>query len=306
MSSTAGTSLALLKSSKYVQITVGLVVIIGLFLASRHVLDKASQHTDVVFGGNAKTPVWIIRGIADSRALHQRSINTFNPQAPNYRQLPRSVNRFGGAQFSYVCWMKLSNTDRENVAGKTILLRGDPKPYPLTKIDRTQNNTQVTPTGYKTSIVKCPSIKFGSSINKFVIECNTTNDVEQTFVAARHDTNKHVFDLIPGRWVMLTVVLEDNIPIDDFENGIRARMFLNGELVMQQSAFGALRINNGDLHLLPNQNLIEGALFANVRYYPWALTGSEVSNLFAKGLGKDAKACNDVLSLAGSLVNGTD
>jgi hypothetical protein len=281
---------ALSMLSQSVQVALGAAVVLLLYLASLYVVGRTKAS---VTAGSGKG-VFIVKGVGDARMLQKRSFNTFNPGAPNYLPLARSVNRWGGAQFTYTLWMKLTNPDA--AAGKTILLRGNPQRYPLRKVD-TQIGYDITaanvlPDGYTTVVVKQPLLRFGKTYDEFVLECNTTQDIEQTFTVA---SSPNVSKLIPGRWVMLTAVLEDNVPIDDFETGIQARVYVNDALVLRDVARGALRLNDSDLHLLPG-DLLDGAYFANVQYISKALTDVEVADLYAKGFDATKTFCTAALT----------
>lgn len=270
------------------QVLSGFLAVIVLFTVFRVVMRAATDGPDAdgALSAAAK-PVWVVEGVADARSLHQRSWDTFNPMMPNYLPLPRSVNRKGGAQFSYTFWMKLTDTDDATVAGKVLFMRGDAKKYALQKFENAAGSavSPLTTDNYTTQIVKAPLVRFGSTYRDVVLECNTTNDIEQRFAptALTREQNE-ILAMVPGRWAMYTFVLEDNVPIDDFENGIVAKTYINDVLFHRQTARGALRQNPGPFHVLPNADLLQGAFLGNIMYVPFAMTSEEVGWLYAKGI----------------------
>jgi hypothetical protein len=90
--------------------------------------------------------------------------------------------------------------------------------------------------------------------------------------------------MIPGRWVMWTIIFEDNSPIDDFEDGIVLRLYMNDVMFMRKTAKGSLRLNEGPLHFLPNEELMDGIYLSNFTYFPWAMTEQEIGTQFRRGV----------------------
>ena len=234
----------------------------------------------------------IVDAITDSRLIQQLIITTRPPNAPRPAMtlvsdikknvfLPPSSNRLGGAQYSYSFWMKLSDVSSGNVQGKTIFLRGDDQRYPVKKIDLISDQSMLPHTNRH--IVTSPLVAFGDTHRDIVVICNTTSNLLQSFDV--HVPDAIVAD-IPNQWIMYTVTFEDNVPIDDFENGLLVKFFVNGQLIMRKTVHGALRLSEGDLFLLPNSTLLNGASFASLVYYPWAMCDKEVLHVFKKGPSK--------------------
>ena len=75
----------------------------------------------------------------------------------------------------------------------------------------------------------------------------------------------------------MTIVFEDNIPINDFENGILVRVYLNDTLYQIEKIASTLRQNRGDLELFPD-GAIHNCKIANMKYYNYALSDAEIKN----------------------------
>lgn len=282
----------------YTQTVAGLAVVLVMYIVSVGVIQGKQNALTSVFQATNK-PVWIAKGVVDARSLVMQEFDTNNPAATNYLFLPASVNRFGGAQMCYSFWMKLTNVDDANVAGKPILTRGSmTDAYLSKKLTNPPINSAGNPVNPELLVqqssprIKAPCIRFGSSYRELVVECNTTMAIEKSFstLANRQDTKmSNVIDMIPGRWVMYTVVLEDNMPFDEWENGILLRVYLNDTLYHREYTRGALRLNKGNLFLMPA--VIQGAFIADMRYLPWAPTDQEVSKMYAKGISPGSGTC---------------
>jgi hypothetical protein len=281
-------------------VVTGLVVILILYLISLIVVAQDNLSADQRLFKDSKKEVFVFKGVTDCRQLFNRSYSTLLPNRPYYAKLPFSMNRYGGNCFSYMFWMKITNVEESNLRDKVIFMRGDENKYPLQKIDQTDNNRPVTPVGYQTRIIKMPLLKFGKNYQQIIVECNTTNDIEQTFDTTEFQkgetqSQREVLSMIPGRWILYTMTFEDNMPVDDFEDGIEMKMYINNVLLFRKIAKGALRLNEGDLHFFPKgDELIQGAFIGDFRYIPWAASYNEINKIYEKGVNpsKPATFCD--------------
>jgi hypothetical protein len=267
-----------------VQVLIGAVSVALLFLISRLVVNPQES----AYPGDPTKSVTIVKGIADGRQLHRRSFPTAPTSASpsNFIALPPTVNRYGGSQMCFTWWMKLNNVDDSNIAGKVLFMRGDEREYPLQKFDISSGSSQLS-SDYTTRIVKAPLVRFGSSYKELIIECNTTDDLEQAFASmesGKSRQHRDYLNMLPGRWVMWTFVLEDNVPVDDFEAGIVMRLYLNDTLFVRKTAKGALRLNEGSIHLCPNSDMIQGLEVSNLTFVPWAMSDRDIQKRFRQGV----------------------
>ena len=243
---------------------------------------------------SGRQTVWIMRGIQDARMLFQNALSTAMPILPGSIDLPRSVNKYGGAQYCYSFWLKANDCTPQNVANVVLFCRGgerDPgtgalKQYALQKYDLKNGNSPLHSASYTTPLIKAPLFAFGESYRSFVLEFNTSENVEQRFVSEDAWTGpaKAAVDAIPGRWTMFTIVVEDNLPPAMFEDRIRYRLYINDVLVTTATAPGALISNDGDLHIFPNLKPLANALVADLKYMPWAPSDEEIVRMFQRGV----------------------
>ena len=220
--------------------------------------------------------------------------NTYDPSASTYRRLPRSINRVGGAQFSYSVWFMFEHgvTD-EAVRDATVFMRGDKNKYspsfapkngsgaPVCYFNQ-QNLPNVSCEDYT---VVCPRVFFLAA-DRLAVDINTDRKLRHRFLVGSEgygvDTRKKALGLLPGHFALFTFVFEDNVDIDDFERGVRFTFYLNDQLYHTETVEGSLRQNEGNLHLMPDKTL-PGAKFADFTYYNYALTDGEVTRLFSAG-----------------------
>jgi hypothetical protein len=277
----------------WIQILIGIAITIVLIILAMVVVHSdfstwrrsVSDRRNNRLGENPKKPVVIVDGMLQTAQMSNRRFVTVpNVESPfAVAQLPKTVNRYGGSQFSYSWWIKLTDVSVQNIAKKIIFIRGDPKKYPLQKVDVNTGET-VSSLDYQTHIVKCPLVRFGRSYKEIVLELNTTQDIEQRFVTDVNDPRTaKLMSLVPGRWTMMTFVVQDNVPIDDFERGIMTHIYFNDTLVTRRSAQGALKTNTGDLCFFPGGNPIEGGYISEFIYTSWAMTDTEISERFRAG-----------------------
>jgi hypothetical protein len=301
------------------QVAAGLVVVLCIYMLSLWIIQRDQLVVDVNALRQPRLQVKVMQGYATGHAMSNRVWSTINQDAVNFMSLKRSFNRRGGAQFSYSFWMQLADTTPENVAGKTILLRGDKTMYAWTRqvaTDATFQNIEEAAT-FKDVLVKCPRIRFGPSYDTLVVELNTLADpnvqvnilsdaqpaYDGKFNTAETDPSMryNALSLTKGKWALYTFSFEDHITVSDFESGIMVRFYLNDTLYHTARLPSALRQNYGDLHLMPTianslpSNSIAAKLTAasestvvngrvgNLNYFNYALSIADVGELYKSG-----------------------
>lgn len=268
------------------QVVVGFVIVLFIFYFSLWVMQKdslvATQSANLT---DQKHQVLVIDGYIDSSQIAKKSMNTVNPNVVGYVPLPRSYNRMGGAQFSYAFWLFVGDTASAGLRNKDILLRGEDREYRYRKTTADGSRTLST---NQEIVTKCPRLRFGETFKDFVLEFNTqdeiTHSVNLTAVAQATDvTIRHnLLELIQQKWVHFAFSMEDNVPINDFENGVVVRFYVNDILYYTHRVSSKLRQNNGDLLLFP-AGAVPGCRIADLTYYNYALGFQEVKAAFSQG-----------------------
>lgn len=268
------------------QIAVGVIIIVAVFYLSLHIMKQDSLLVTKERGvKNPDHDTLIIDGFIESSTVARKRFSTVNPYSPSFVPLPRAYNRLGGAQFSYTFWMFVGDSHRSSVMNMPILLKGDNQEYIYEKRDR--NGSRLLETKNNVAI-KCPLIKFGNSFKDIILEFNTQDDIDQqvNLTAVEHATDTtlrhNLLDLIQNRWAFMAFTFEDNVPINDFENGIVIRFFINDILYYTHRVASTLRQNNGDLYLFP-EGEVRGCRIADLKYYNHAIGFQNVKHVYGNG-----------------------
>ena len=278
-----------------IQVLLGLVIIYFVYRMSLWLMKKDELVANERKHLNTKEHVKVVDGFAYTTLATNRSWNTVNPDARNYKRLRRSYNRRGGAQFSYSFWIYLDDTSPENVAHKDILLRGDRNVYSFnskTDLDDGVLKTSVSKT-VEDIVIKCPRIRFGPTHDSLVVELNTLHNPDEKIAinpiaaSASEDASlrHNVLKLMQHRWTLFTFTFEDSVAINDFEDGIMVRFYVNDILYNTSTVKSTLRPNNGALFLMPSSgdSSIKNGRIGDVGYFNYALSGDMVRENFQRG-----------------------
>lgn len=224
-----------------------------------------------------------------------KTFDTYNPNDPLYRRLSLSQNRMGGAQFSYSLWIQLGGAMDATLAGRTIFVRGDNRKFkPQIRRDETPSFTPYFTSNSGDVTIACPRIYFKSH-NSIGVQVNTDKELLFETVVGNNsmegEVRKNALSLLPGTWALITVVVEDNFPINDFENGVAVKVFLNDTMYSTATIEGSLRPNTGPLHFLPSnetdtKDTVAWAAKSKISdfiYYNYALNENEVKRLYYRG-----------------------
>lgn len=264
------------------QILGGFVVVYIIYLIAMKVMKTDQLVINNKYGGNTKSKIDIIAGYADSSSITNVRINSAIPTPDNYVPIKPSMNLKGGAQYSYSLWMYIGSPDA--ALNQCLFIKGDPKKYGYDITDNTLNYTK----SVVDRVAYCPMINFGANQLEFDVMFNTTNNIQEVLHIKRlvSDSNAlrhNVTSLFSSKWFLFTVVFEDNIPINDFENGIRVRVYINDMLYQEGHYAAALKQNNGNLFILPDGVAIPNFKISNFAYYNYALGDDEIKSINAKG-----------------------
>lgn len=269
-----------------VQFAGGLVIVLVLYYLSLFVLHQDSLVKDPAVDVSSLTRTMVLSGFIEVPIITDTVYETLDPRAASFVALPRSYNRQGGAQFTYQFWLFLDDVLTTTIANTTILMRGDPVTY-------SWNDAKGVVQGPAVAIT-CPSISFGSTFDEIKINFNTLDTVLNTYTTKalappdNPNSRRNLLGLMSSKWVLFTVVFEDNVPISEFEDGIMLRLYINDVLYDNASYPGkTLRQNNGQLILFPTLDGTSGSVnkarIGDVSYYNYAITADIVSQVFNAG-----------------------
>jgi hypothetical protein len=269
---------------KYIalQIIGGIVLVYVIYVLAIFVLNTDRLHIAKQQDKAQKSVVPILDGFAETSQLQNMTFSTQIPQSDNYLPISPSVNMKGGAQFSYSMWLYVGSPS--DAVNKCIFIKGDPKKYTYRVTDNVlRGDTSVTD-----YVAFCPMISFGEQPLEFTIKFNTMKRIGETLHVKRLQTEQSVFrrnmlSLLSSKFFMLTVVFEDNMPINDFETGILVKVYINDTLYATGRYNDTLKQNNGNLVLFPDANAIPNCKISDLVYYNYALSDADVVRLASKG-----------------------
>lgn len=272
-----------------VQTLAGLVIVYVIYVLALLAMRADKMIIDEMHDQAIKREVTIISGsISAGENASVGGFNSWNttlPFSPNFMPIRPSVNTKGGAQFTYSFWLYVGLP--EDAIGKTILIKGDKETYSYTLQERRMDLKDKTmkPHGPKLDkrdrVVMCPMISFGDAEMEFVITFNTFHNMhEKMHIRKIKDDNNmlrnNLTSLFPRQWMRITVVFEDNVPINDFEDGIRVRFYVGDILYSSGTFASALRQNRGDLFIFPDDVTIKDCKIADVKYFNYALSDDAI------------------------------
>lgn len=275
--------------SLVLQIGVALVVVLFIFFTTIWVMDSDQVFINSKFNQAKKLKVHILNGYVSAFEYNRRQFNTVYQEHPMFLPIRRSVNRMGGAQFTYYFWVYVERTyaltsQKSGTFRKySLFVKGDPKRYTIQSIGAEKVNEE--------RYVVCPEVTFGDEENDMHIFFNTTKKLREKVSiksdAAEDSVMRHnVTSLQPKKWVMYTVVFNDNMPLNDFENGLIVKCYVNDILYLTEKLPNvSVKQNNGDFCLLPDgaPHADAGLKISDLTYCNYALHDAEVANTFRKG-----------------------
>jgi hypothetical protein len=257
-----------------IQIIVGLLLTVLIYWLALFVMKQDRM----VNNSNPNDPAMttIITGYADSSELSKKTYNTVLPYAPNYMPLHPSSNIRGGAQFTYSFWLYVGNPVES--VNTPIFIRGD------SKDTYTYNSANKNELDY---VAFCPLVEFGSNPLDFNIRFNTSRNINEIMrITSRTSQNnmyrKNMMSLLASQWFLVTIVFEDNIPINDFEQGLMIKFYVNDVLYQTGTWSSMLKQNNGNLFLFPKTSPSQCRI-SNFNYYNYAVSMTDVISTYRNG-----------------------
>lgn len=264
-----------------IQVVVGLLIAWLIYYISLAVMNADKLVIDTKFDANRKAETQIISGYADSSSFAEKSFNTSIDSVDSYVPLRHSVNLKGGAQYSYSFWLYVGDGSVFN--NQVLFLHGDAAKYNYTVTD----SITKTRRSVHDYVSFAPIFALGSNSMEFSIQFNTLHNLKEelkiTTLKSENDAlRQNMLSLFAGKWMMITVVFEDNMPISDFESGVVVKFYANDTLYQVGRYNTTLKQNNGNLYLLPGGS-VTGLKVADMSYFNYALDDTAISKRWRKG-----------------------
>jgi hypothetical protein len=266
------------------------VLVYVIYVISIYIMNSDNLATDSAWTQALPQRTTILTGVVDASSPLLRSYNTVLPSGSKlpYINIRRSVNRLGGAQFSYSFWMYVDNMAwihqnnastcnlKDGDSGQfksdsstnlnpnlyTLFIKGDKRCYQYTtqRVDKDTNQPIGTagPVYNQGRYVMSPMVAIGNPTKKELFVYFNTLDKVNNFVLLNRNpstdsTKRHnVPSLVEKAWTMYTFVFMDYMPISDFERGIVVKSYVNDTLYQMDRFSGTLRDNEGEFTVLPD------------------------------------------------------
>jgi hypothetical protein len=271
-----------------VQVALGSGAVLAMWGLTRWANSDAKKRLRGYTGSRASR-TRVLDGVVNAEAYNKKTYNTTGDGAVSFLPMFRSVNRQGGAQFSYSTWVYV---DRPLTNACVLFLRGDNRPYPFQRVVVDEPGAAADFQGAASlsdRTVVCPLVELRTDGGLNIAFNSTTDMLHRVELSASPSKDSAVRanlpSITPQRWVLVTVVFQDNMPLADFENGLNVRVYIN-DFMYKESRFPrtALVQNSGSFHLLPDGPPSgTGLRLSDLSYHNYALTDAQIGKLYKKG-----------------------
>lgn len=277
------------------QVVLAIIIVLILYIVTLVIIDTDSLIVSVNTSVMPREKTIIADGYASASFFSNKNYNTFNPYVDNFVKIGRSINSFGGSQFTYQFWIKIENPTDEYFKNLIILLKGDRRKYKVGLYDQDNKIYDKLP---EDIAIACPIIKFVDSYRKLNVVFNTRKspftsidinmNPDDSILSRRNVTSL----LALSKWFMMTFVFEDNYSLaTGSENGINFRFYIDDFRYQTNTPsdvnlnMNTLYQNDGDLNILVNNTATDGNFLkiGNLAYYNYALNDDDVRQCYANG-----------------------
>lgn len=264
------------------------------FIVTPWVFGDLNEHRLKKFSRtfSKKESIVLVDGICDFGSAN--TINTSNKFKSNYVDIPLSVNKEGGTEFSYTFWLKLDstlNSDNDVVLfTKGINQESDSLKHKFSKVyDKNDKEVDVE------KLTKCPMVKLssdsGGSPSELTVSFNTSKKIHNEVVFDINSSslkNLLISSNDNPRWFLFTIAFREG----DFETeygmntkGVIVDLYVNEQHVKNKFIENdTINLNKGDIFVFPdNSSGGDGCQIGNIYYYNWNINAEDVSKVFSNG-----------------------
>lgn len=216
-------------------------------------------------------------------------INTSLKTKANYVNVPESMNKAGGIEFSYSFWMKLMNSDSAQILFTKGLFQEKSTGFldavdskTAEAIEHTKINQDINGINHE-QLVKCPLVKMTpKSLN---VSFNTLRKI--------HNEIEYEYDNIikssqhNPRWFLFAVVFKEGAFTTDYglkTKGVIVDLYVNEQHVKSKFIENdSLKLNEGNIHVFPQAIDDADNMFGDLNYHNFALTVNDVEKIWKRG-----------------------
>lgn len=307
------------------QVIVALIVMIILAVVAFAIYNAELKTflENMVKTTNIKRKTVVFDGIFPINNSTHITYNTYDPNDGTFLDLSPSINQAGGAEYTYNFWVYIPSSADTSMANRSAVLfvRGSD----IRMGYKTDWNCEVTDlvnnADAKWFLVKNPLVKLvyneQGAITGIITEFNSVTSPDAFHANAtpvscdnktKHDNMLGIHGLessgssVVDKWNMVTIVVQESNPSSDimFRNKAIIKMYLNGYQYLDKNAeidysgddrSTSMRNNQGNLFVNPKRDPnarypTQNIGIANLYYYNYALSSSEIVSLFNAGFTK--------------------
>lgn len=236
-----------------------------------------------------KESIILVDGICDFG--NSNTINTSNNFKKNYVDIPPSVNKEGGTEFSYTFWLKLDSA----LGSDVVLFTKGIKPPTVgslkDKFSKIYDKTGKVVDDNE-NFIKCPMVK--ASTQNLTVSFNTAKKIHNEVKFYIDDDNKNLLISSENnpRWFLFTITFKEGDYETDYgmnTKGVLVNLYVNEQHVQNKFIENdTINLNKGNMYIFPDTTPsgVAGCQIGNINYYNWNLNSFEVKSVFTKGINK--------------------
>jgi hypothetical protein len=220
-------------------------------------------------------------------------INTSKKSKTDYVDVPHSMNKLSGIEFSYSFWMKLHDPTPQILFMKGIYQDdtsnpglSDAKIYnkdTLESTEHTKINDDINGTNHE-QLVKCPLIRFDPT-KQLIISFNSKRKIHNQISFDYEDILNSSQN--NPRWFLFSMVFREGPFTTEYglnTQGIVVDLYVNEQHVKSKFIENdSLKLNEGNIHIFPEAKESTDNTFGDLNYHNFALSVTDVEKIWKKG-----------------------
>ena len=223
------------------------------------------------------------------------TVNTSLKTKANYINIPESMNKENGIEFSYSFWMKLdAATIDQIIFTRGIYQQNTPSKKSLLNVIKSEDKSDVAHTKVNADdisqeqFIKCPLVKITTDalgIKNFSVSFNTLRKINNIIDYTYEDILNS--SRLKPRWFLFAIAFREGPYTTDYgldTKGIIVDLYVNEQLVKSKYIENdSLKLNEGDIHIFPEAKDSPDHMFGNLNYHNFALSIVDVEKIWKRG-----------------------
>jgi hypothetical protein len=283
--------------------------IVPLFFpqVSRYLRDKTLNSNTKSYTKDRKI-VPIITGECAFGTRKGFNLGTVYKTMSNFVDISPSVDQKGGVEFSYTFWINMrsklvgsSYTYPLRTDGTVVFCKGiypTDNPTDVSNLSARVENATIPDKATANVLVKCPMVRFTppapvgvavplNHVPSLQVEFNTFKNPHNVIILEDTLVSQITGSEENPKWHLISVVFKDHISHQkgySEPTGLQVDVFFNDVLAKSHVVPNdGVKLNDGNLYVNPSRTSDTDSTYSTLTYYNYALTASEITNIFQKG-----------------------